>query len=143
MRAFRAFSAAPYPIRVSAGLCAFEAAVWAVVAVTSARAELPGPSQAAFILGLAIGVLLLASLFALPAAIVASRYPRRRHQEAIVFQALLLLVFVDGFASHPSFAGAALFVAALSAVCLLLLPTTRKYVANREARFAAAVKGDR
>lgn len=65
----------------------------------------------------------------------------RRYREAIVFQALLLLVFVDAFAGHSSLVGAVLCVAALAALYLLLRPATRKYVAGREARFTAALKG--
>lgn len=116
--------------------------VWAVVGVISARGDLPGHNSAVLIVSLALGVLLFASLFALPAAIVSSRYPLRRYCEAIVFQALLLLVFVDAFAGHPSPIGAVLCVAALAALYLLLRPATRKYVVGREALLTAALGGD-
>jgi hypothetical protein len=116
--------------------------VWAVVGLISARGDLPGHNAAVLVVSVAFGVLLFASLFALPAAIVLSRYPLRRYREAIVFQALLLLVFVDALASHPSLVGAVLCIAALAALYLLLRPATREYVAGREGRFTAALRGD-
>jgi hypothetical protein len=142
VRIIRAFNAAPSSIRAAAGLSALEAMVWAVVGVISARGDLPGHNTAVLVVSLALGVLLFASLFALPAAIVSSRYPLRRYREAIVFQAVLLLVFVDAFTGHPSPVGAVLCVAALAALYLLLRPAARKYVAGREARFTSALRGD-
>ena len=112
-----------------------------MVGLISAGGDLPGHNAAVLVVSVAFGVLLFASLFALPAAIVLSRYPLRRFREAIAFQAVLLVVFVDAFASHPSPVGAILCVAALAAVYLLLRLATRKYVAGRRDDLRARAQG--
>jgi len=138
----QAFKAAPQPLKSAAILSALEAVVWLVGGVLLDRGSSPGPSTPTLIVGIGIAMLLFASLFSLPAATVVSRYPQRRYREALVFQTLLLFVFVDSLASHASPLGAVLCASALASVYLLLKPSTRNFVAGREERFRAAVKGD-
>ena len=87
---------------------------------------------------MALGVILLGMLFILPLGMTVSRYPRRRHREAMLFQGVMLFVFVDAFSSRPSIAGAIWIVAGLAAILLLLAPASRRYATERERRFAAA-----
>jgi hypothetical protein len=138
----QAFKAAPQALRAAAILSCLEAVVWLVGGVLLARGSWPGSSTPTLIVGIAIAMLLFACLFTLPAATVFSRYPQRRYREALVFQTLLLFVFVDALASHASPLGAVLCASALASVYLLLKPSTRNFVASREGRFRAAVRGD-
>jgi predicted permease len=137
----QAFKAAPQALRAAAILSCLEAIVWLGGGVLLAHGSLPGSTTPRLIAGIAIGVLLPVCLFTLPAAAAFSRYPRRRYREALVFQTLLLFVFVDALASDASPLGAVLCASALASVYLLLKPSTRNFVASREGRFRAAVRG--
>jgi hypothetical protein len=88
--------------------------------------------------GLALAGISLGMLFILPLGITASRYPRRRYKEALLFQGVLLFVFVDSFFSRPSIAGSVWIIAVSAAILLLLAPASRQYASERERRFAAA-----
>jgi hypothetical protein len=138
----QAFKAAPQALRAAAILSGLEVVLWLGGGLLLAHGSWPRSSTPTLIAGIAIAIPLFACLFALPATTVVSRYPQRRYREALVFQALLLFVFVDALASRASPLGVVMCASALASVYLMLKPSTRNFVAGREERFRTAVTGD-
>jgi MFS-type transporter involved in bile tolerance (Atg22 family) len=83
------------------------------------------------------GAMLLAAFLSLALGIVFSRYPRRRHREAILFQALILFVCLMSAATdHPAVGTTLIAGLSVAIITLLLRPSARAFVAKREQVFS-------
>lgn len=135
----RAFKSAPASVRASVVLSTGQLLGFLVFGLLFGRQtpSILSTTSAPFLfVGLALGTLLFGLLFALPVGILLSRYPRRRHREAVVFQAVILFVFVDALVSRFSLTGAVITGATVAVIVLLVTPSTREFVSQRERRFA-------
>jgi hypothetical protein len=137
----RAYNAAPPTVRAASAVSAVQLlGLLAVAGLAATRGGFSLPRTPAPIAwaSVVLGVILLGMLFILPLGMTVSRYPRRRHREALLFEGVMLFVFVDASSSRPSIVGAAWIVAGLAAMLLLLAPASRRYATERERRFAEA-----
>ncbi len=135
-----AYRAAPRELKGAAVVSLVQALYFLVFSLIGLfRQGLPtssGPS-ALTLPGLAIGALLLETLFALPVTATMSRYPRRRHREAMVFQTALAALFGAGAIFGLSVLAAAYASTAIIVILLLSAASTRSFISRREQQFKA------
>ncbi len=135
-----AYRAAPRERQAAAVVSASQAAFFLIVALISLfRQGFPSSSASSgFRLpSLAVGALLFGLLFALPTTATLSRYPRRRHREALLFQSALVALFGAGAIFGRSISSAVYAGSAVIVIVLLNAASARRFVVQREQKFKA------
>lgn len=139
-----AYRAAPRELKGAALASSIQAVyflVFTLIGLFRQGLSSSGAPSALALPGLAVGALLLGVLFALPVTAVLSRYPRRRHREAVVFQSALVALFGAGAIFGLFVFAAAYACTSILVIFLLNAASTRIFISRREQQFKAIPGG--